>query len=97
VPNFLILDQPSQVYFPSREVYESLENITAEETRNNADILAVERMFNLLFDFCESQSPKFQIIVLEHANLDDARFQAALVESPWRDRLALITDEFLSD
>ncbi|MFQ4138501.1 DUF3732 domain-containing protein [Nodosilinea sp. PGN35] len=96
VPRFLILDQPSQVYFPSRDTYLALENITVEETlSSNADIVAVERMFSLLHEFCEEFFPEFQIIVLEHANLNNEKFQEALVEEPWTDGRALISENLV--
>lgn len=78
VPHFLVLDQPSQVYFPSKEAYLAMEGKTAQEIQGaNADMQAVSRMFKLLFDICEELSPHLQIIVLEHANLEDDRFQDA--------------------
>jgi hypothetical protein len=40
-------------------------------------------MFDLLFSVCAELPPRFQIIVLEHANLPDERYQAALIEAPW--------------
>ena len=55
-----------------------------------ADVLSVQRMFNFLFDITEALSSELQIIVMEHANLPDARFQAAIVEEPWRGEHALI-------
>lgn len=97
VPNFLILDQPTQVYFPSRESYRAMEGRgEAELNEANADIVAVKRMFNFLFDVCEALYPNLQIIVTEHANLTDTRFQQALVEEPWTGGRALIPESWLS-
>jgi hypothetical protein len=83
VPGFLILDQPSQVYFPSLQDYRSLSGTAEETVSSEGDLDAVRRMFSLLFSACNSMGPNFQIIVLEHANLPDERFQNALVEPPW--------------
>jgi len=83
VPAFLILDQPSQVYFPSLQDYKALLGTTEETVRADADLDAVRRMFDLLFALCHSLTPNFQIIVLEHANLPDQSFQDALAEQPW--------------
>jgi Protein of unknown function (DUF3732) len=95
VPHFLVLDQPSQVYFPSKEAYLAMEGKTVHEIQGaNADIQAVNRMFELLFDVCEELSPHLQIIVLEHANLEDERFQKALLEDPWTNGRALIPASF---
>lgn len=97
VPNFLVLDQPSQVYFPSEVTYLALDGKSQELKEAGADVLAVQRMFNLLFEVTQDLSPNFQIIVIEHANLQDVRFQEALVEEPWTDGRALIPKEWLSD
>jgi hypothetical protein len=99
VPHFLILDQPTQVYFPHEEEYINLQEGTpTDETAiSSTDREAVERMFNFLFDVCEELSPKLQIIVMEHANLaGNEKFQNALIEEPWTDSKALIPEDWLS-
>jgi len=93
VPNFLILDQPTQVYFPDEDDYASytaLEGSIEDTETTEHDTVAVQRMFQLLFDVCEELSPNFQIIVMEHANLRDTKFQEALVEPPWKGGYALV-------
>lgn len=59
------------------------------------DRIAVKRVFNLLFKVCEKLAPNLQIIVMDHANLDDPKFQSALVEDPWRNGKALIPQEWI--
>ena len=83
VPNFIILDQPAQGYFPSKEAYEAIQDTGDTKGVIDNDIVAVKNMFEFLFEVCESLAPDFQIIVLEHANLEDTRFQEALVDEPW--------------
>jgi hypothetical protein len=83
VPGFLILDQPTQVYFPSTLSYNALSGTTEETLQSDADLAAVRRMFSLLISICELLTPSFQIIVLEHANLPENDYQQALVEEPW--------------
>jgi len=83
VPGFLVLDQPTQVYFPSTQQYKALSGTTQETLESDADLDAVGRMFDLLFSVCAELAPNFQIIVLEHANLPDERYQAAVIEAPW--------------
>lgn len=95
VPNFLILDQPTQVYFPSVERYRAMEGKASDLETSDADIAAVRRMFDLLFNVCKAFSPDLQIIVLEHANLDEDRFQNALVEQPWTEGRALVPGGWL--
>jgi hypothetical protein len=96
VPNFIILDQPSQVYFPSYESYRALEGDQTNLEEVGADVVAVQRMYDFLFDVAEALSPDLQIIVMEHANLSDKRFQAGLVEEPWRGERALIPMNWLA-
>lgn len=91
VPSFLVLDQPSQVYFPSPQAYQALRGEVGETEAVSTDIQAVQRVFDLLFRVVKELEPGFQVIVLEHANLKDQRFQDALVEKPWgKGGLALI-------
>lgn len=96
VPRFIILDQPTQVYFPSSDVYKATQGLSEQElVEADADVVAVERMFNFLFDLCAELHPNFQIIVLEHANLNNKQFQDALVEPPWNHERALIPVDWL--
>ncbi len=91
VPRFIILDQPSQVYFVSpTHPYISLDGTTEETLQSNADLVAVGRMFDLIFDFCKAAAPNHQVIILEHANLPNDAYQKALVEQPWTAEHALI-------
>jgi hypothetical protein len=84
VPRFLMLDQPTQVYYPpERDVDGSLGSL------DNEDQEAVRRIFSVLMDFAERLSPALQVIVTDHADLGDERFQAAIVER-WRGDLKLI-------
>jgi hypothetical protein len=94
VPNFLILDQPTQVYFP-RDVYDRMDG-TIEDLTDD-DRVAVNRVFDFLFDVCEQLAPGLQIIVLDHANLPTERFREALVEPPWHGGTALIPEEWFAD
>jgi len=88
VPRFLFLDQPSQVYFPAEKEIDGKFLNVADEDR-----LAVSRMFRLIFDVVEQLSPKFQVIVTEHADLDEPRYQDAIVER-WRGGKKLVPDDW---
>jgi hypothetical protein len=84
VPRFLMLDQPTQVYYPpERDADGSL------DTLDNEDQEAVRRIFSVLVSFVERWSPGLQVIVTDHADLEDERFQAAVIER-WRGDLKLI-------
>lgn len=93
IPRFLMIDQPTQVYFPSEEVYKSVGG-SIEGTESDADMEAVRRLFQLLKNFTDEHVPGFQIIVTEHANLSDDWYQAALVEAPWSKPPALVPEEW---
>ena len=62
VPRFLLIDQPSQVYFP--EAWPTLDEAPGGRS---ADIEGVHRIFSALSSFLESLREPFQIIVSEHA------------------------------
>lgn len=83
VPAFLILDQPSQVYFPSEAKYKAADGSVKTTRESGADLSAVEKMFKLFYAVVKELKGEFQLIVLEHANLDQDDYQAALVEEPW--------------
>jgi hypothetical protein len=95
VPRFLLIDQPSQVYFPSDASYEAAGgSVEQTEGQRDADLEAVRRLFEMLLKFATQDAPGFQIIVTEHANLRDDWFQKALVEAPWTKPPALVPDDW---
>ncbi|KAF2991122.1 DUF3732 domain-containing protein [Methylocystis sp. MJC1] len=93
LPRFLLIDQPTQVYFPSEAVYKEAGG-SIERTEIDADLEAVRKLFEVLRDFTTTDAPGFQIIVTEHANLRDEWFQKALVETPWTKPPALVPDNW---
>jgi hypothetical protein len=92
LPRFLMIDQPTQVYFPSEAVYREVGG-SVDRTEKDADLESVRRLFELLHRFTTVDAPGFQIIVTEHANLRDEWFQAALVEEPWTKPPALVPED----
>lgn len=91
VPRFLFLDQPSQVYYPA-DRDPGLED-PAEEISDD-DKKAVSRLYKLIFDVVGELKPKFQVIVTDHADLEERRFQSA-VAARWRGKDALIPEDWL--
>ena len=83
VPRFLILDQPTQAYFPPDPP------AGAELPERDADRKAVTGMFELFRDVVADLQPQFQILVLDHLKLDLPWFADSIVEE-WRDELKLI-------
>lgn len=93
MPAFLFLDQPTQVYFPSEQVYKSAAG-SVEETERDSDLEKVRKLFAMLYNFTTKEALGFQIIVTEHANLRDQWFQDSIVETPWTKPPALVPDDW---
>lgn len=88
VPRILFLDQPSQVYFPpEKDVDGSLKTIKDDDRQ------AIRQMFRLIFDTVSSLAPDFQIVLTEHADLDEDWYQDSVRER-WRGGLKLVPDEW---
>jgi hypothetical protein len=86
VPRFLMFDQPTQAFFPEE---------TSDATDiQDADWGAVRRQFELMRDVVKGLDGALQIIVCDHANLEESWFQDALVEN-WRHGVALIPADWL--
>lgn len=68
VPNFIVFDQPSQVYFPQqlRKNTDSEENVEIKDE----DKLAVKKIFTAMDEFLQKTQSAVQIIVTEHADDD---------------------------
>jgi hypothetical protein len=91
-PRFLMLDQPTQVYYPAERYEEADVKTLTDEDRD-----AVQGMFNLIFTVVEELAPRFQVIVTDHADLtSDKRFQKAIVER-WRGDVKLVPIDWLSE
>ena len=83
MPGILVLDQPSQVYFPSDERYRNTDGSIEHTRTSGVDLSTVSKMFQLLFHTVNELDHEMQLIMLEHANLDLPEYQDALVEEPW--------------
>lgn len=88
VPRFLFLDQPSQVYFPPENDADGSMSMAGEDDRR-----AVSRMFRFVFDAVEKLFPGFQVIITEHADINEAWYQNAVIER-WRGGLKFIPDSW---
>ena len=80
IPHFLMLDQPSQIYFPS-------------DGGECKDVDAVKRIFKFIIDRTNEMNGDFQLILTEHANFQDPEFQQYVVES-WYNGEKLIPEEW---
>ncbi len=77
VPRFLFLDQPTQVYYPQDLDAEGSLEVLDEDDRE-----AVKHMFRWLVDVTEELTPHFQVIVTDHADLDEDWFQEHIIRGP---------------
>lgn len=68
VPSFLIFDQPSQVYFPTKEKEAKVITKKDISTEYTTDEQAVRKIFSLISAVVEKLSPSLQVIILEHAD-----------------------------
>ena len=72
VPAFLFLDQPSQVYFP----------VTMEKLQpGSEDYKAVENIYAFINDRVNEEDGKLQVIVVDHARLQNKIFDKSVIEN----------------
>ena len=92
VPRFLFIDQPSQVYFPEDDDWQRQEDgtPTRDEDRDR-----VREMYRFAYDRVQQLNGKFQVIITDHANIEEQWFQDCVVER-WREGNKLIPDEWES-
>jgi hypothetical protein len=95
VPNFLVLDQPSQVYFPRKLAGPGAQDqdiLLADE-----DVDAVRKVFAVLADAASGGVPGLQALVLDHAGpaVWEGLPNVHLVEE-WRDGKALVPQGWLA-
>lgn len=86
VPNFLFLDQPSQVYYPpeiAEQFHGSVDNL------KNKDKESIHRLYKFIFKVAKLMYPDFQVIITDHAKLETNQFKDAIIEE-WRHGKALI-------
>ncbi len=83
VPNFIMLDQPSQAWFPTTKELKAKDGPATGEA---SDVQAVNKLYALLAR--ESERLGVQVIAVDHARPDLPAIRAALVED-WRDGSAV--------
>ena len=86
VPRFLFIDQPTSAYYPPD---------TVEGAETDEDREAVARLYAWLIDTVEQASVGFQLLIVDHADLDDPRFAGRVVEQ-WRGDRGLIPKDWLT-
>lgn len=91
VPSFIVLDQPSQAFFPrDRETGGDLSELSDTDRDNTRNL------YRMLYDEVSSLDGQLQVIAFDHADfVDEPWFQESIVET-WRDGRALIPREWYS-
>jgi hypothetical protein len=90
VPSFIILDQPSQAFFPrDRETGGDLDELT------DTDRESTRQLYELTHQVVTELSKTLQVIALDHADFEDRWFRNAVVER-WRGGEALIPAEWIA-
>lgn len=89
VPRFLFLDQLSAAYYPAEKRHPG--QIT--RSQNSDDDVKVARMFRLIFSVVNELTPGLQVILTEHAEVDEPWFQSAVV-ARWSDGEKLVPENW---
>lgn len=88
IPHFLIIDQPTQVYFPPEK---DINNDGIIQV--NSDEIAVKKMFDFIINRTNSLNSNFQVIITDHAYLNEENFKNH-VREVWRNGEKLIPKEW---
>jgi hypothetical protein len=101
VPAFLVLDQPSQVYFPKRVVAlpgEEQDEEVEEPQLRDEDVDAVRQAFEVMGRVTLDAKGGLQLIVLDHASRDVWGDIDGVVGLPeWRNGVKLVPMAWLAD
>lgn len=96
IPNILVFDQPSQVYFPQKSIQEGS---TAEEDAiliQDEDKTAVKKIFAALSAYIKNAKSELQILIMEHADEDIwGEFDDITLVERWRGSDKLIPIEWI--
>ena len=91
VPRFLILDQPSQAYYPPDRDTE-----LKGKPATSSDETAVKQMYDFILSATKELAPHFQVIITDHAKLNYKEFTACITEE-WRNGKKLIPDNWINE
>lgn len=86
VPSFLILDQPTQVFYPDerdKDLEGSIDELSDDDREE------VRKLFKVIFETVRKADGEMQAIITDHADLPESWFQGAVIER-WRNGRALV-------
>lgn len=97
VPGFLVLDQPSQVYFPKHVVSKDVDMEDDPKVRDE-DVDAVRKAFEVMGNVVRSEKGRLQLIVLDHASSEVWGGIDGVIGLPeWRGPTKLVPMEWISE
>lgn len=97
VPAFLVLDQPSQVYFPKQMASKDAE-VEDDPKVHDEDVDAVRKAFEVMASVVRGEKGKLQLIVLDHASSEVWGGIEEVIGLPeWRGGIKLVPMEWLSE
>lgn len=98
VPGFVVMDQPSQVYFPKKLVVREQVEVEVEEPRlEDEDVEAVHKAYQVMGDVVSAANGNLQIIVLDHAPRQVwGDIPNVVTFEEWREGHKLVPSEWLS-
>lgn len=88
VPHFIFFDQPSQVYFPADKDVDGSMRLVPDDDRHR-----VLQMFRLIFEAVATVAPGLQVILIEHADINEDWYREAVVER-WRGGKKLVPEDW---
>lgn len=93
VPRFLLLDQPTQAFFPTNR--QNAPDRSVDELRDE-DQEQVRRIFDLLRSTVDDLNGELQVVVMDHAEFEDDWFQRAVGNNRWRGGQGLVPADWYS-
>lgn len=94
VPRMLLLDQPTQAFYPSEKAKQADRNL---DDMNDQDQEQVHKIFELLRDTVKELDGSLQVIVLDHAEIPEPWFEDAVGDNNWRNGDALVPADWYAD
>ena len=90
VPSFLVLDQPTQVFYPDERDGDTERSV---DELNDDDREEVRKLFEVIFETVQKVNGGMQVIITDHADLPEAWFRDAVIER-WRGGKALVPSDW---
>jgi hypothetical protein len=94
VPHVLMLDQPTQAFFPSEKRDDPDRKLSDMPDEDQAQ---VHRIFELLRDTVDDLAGGLQVIVTDHAEIDEPWFTDAVGANNWRNGRGLVPSDWYSN